>query len=149
MASKVRASESEALETTVRFRNVKLSNQYTEFFPTFRPTSVGLFLLENSMRTIVLVTGSMSPAILERLKISLHEQVLFYTGDTEQLPPAHKVDSLIFDEWEKLSERGSGKTLSQLGVLMHHLGVSQFESEISPDRIKGPKGPRGKWGKLK
>ena len=66
----------------------------------------------------------------------------------------HKADLCIFDEWEDLERRctrGSGKTLSSLVLTMGRFDYSFFDYEPEPpaDKRKGPKGPRGKWGKLK
>lgn len=56
-----------------------------------------------------------------------------------------KPNILIWDDLEERVTRGSGKSLSQARYLKSRFDRIPY---LPTDQRKGPKGPRGKWGKI-
>ena len=89
------------------------------------------------------------------------ERILFYTGVDGQLSPVNKsiYDTLVhmdFCDVEKIVKDsvvvGTGYNkiwLDECDSILRSKAIAYGDVLLPPDRTKGPKGPRGKWGKLK
>ena len=88
------------------------------------------------------------------------DMLMHYGYDIEYMSPGmeavgRKPDMAIFDDFSILEDRmlasltmpggrGSAKSM----IRTEYLYKMAFPPRVGADQVKGPKGPRGKWGKL-
>lgn len=73
-------------------------------------------------------------------------------ADIETRVMGKRPDLMVFDDvydeiaekYGRISERGSAKSMA----VAEHLYKMAYPPRVGADQVKGPKGPRGKWGKL-
>ena len=57
-------------------------------------------------------------------------------------------DICIFDDVDELHNHAGGRGSAKSMIVAEHLYKMAFPPRVGADQVKGPKGPRGKWGKL-
>lgn len=113
----------------------------------------------DNKKILVIGAGHSMDGIIGKSRYFI-DMLMHYGYDIEYMSPGmeavgRKPDMAIFDDFSILEDRmlasltmpggrGSAKSM----IVAEYLYKMAYPPRVGADQVKGPKGPRGKWGKL-